>query len=197
MSEISTYQGASPMRKVVCSVSLVSISLLLSSIAVAKETPSSRIFVSLDGHPSACDAVCGNIVLNCGFETGGFDGWIRSGDLSFGVVSELCAATGSWGAQMGPPLDLGFLTQTLPTMKGETYALTFWVRNSGAPNRFEVSWDGELIMDVTDFPDGPYSLVSATVVGSSDPDGTGLQFGFYNSGGYFCLDDVVVEINKR
>jgi hypothetical protein len=181
------------MRKISCRVSLFSISLLLSSIAVAKEAPSSEVLVSLDA-PSACDAVGGNIVLNCGFETGAFDDWNRSGDLSFSDVTHGCAGTGDWGAEMGPASDLGFLTQTLPTTKGETYTLSFWLSNQGAPNRFEASWDGEVIMGVTNYPTASWTLVSIPVVGSSNPDGTELQFGFYNSGGYFCLDDVVVEI---
>ncbi len=181
------------MRKISCRVSLFSIPLLLSSITVAKEAPSSEVLVSLDA-PSACDAVGGNIVLNCGFETGAFDDWNRSGDWSFSDVTHGCAATGDWGAEMGPISDLGFLTQMLPTTMGDTYALSFWLQNWGAPNQFEVSWDGEVLMGRTDLPYMPWTLVSIPVVGSSNPDGTELQFGFYNSGGYFCLDDVVVEI---
>jgi hypothetical protein len=49
-------------------------------------------------------------------------------------------------------------------------------------------------MGRTDLPNVPYTLVSTAVIGSSNADGTELQFGFYNSGGYFCFDDVVVEI---
>ncbi len=178
------------MRKMFCCVGLFSMSVLLSSVAVAKEARNYKINASRNV-PSECDQVVDNLVSNCGFETGGFDSWAQSGDLSFSSVDFL-PHSGNFAAVMGPVNDLGFLTQNLPTTADQSYTLSFWLANSFTPNRFQVSWDGGVIFDATDLPDQPYTLtVFEGLVASAD--GTDVQFGFYNVPDYIDLDDVVVN----
>src|SRR5712692_8865885 len=74
---------------------------------------------------SQCDAVSGNLVANCGFETGDFTNWTLSGDLSFTGVDVAPAHSGTFGAFLGPITDLGFAAQTLVTTPGQYYDLTF------------------------------------------------------------------------
>src|SRR5215831_8056320 len=73
---------------------------------------------------SQCDGVDGNLVANCGFETGDFTAWTQSGDLSFTGVAAGFGHSGTFGAFLGPVNDQGMLTQTLPTTAGGTYTLT-------------------------------------------------------------------------
>jgi hypothetical protein len=62
-----------------------------------------------------CQTVSGNLIVNCGFETGDFTGWTQSGNLGFtGVTTNpTYVFSGSWGAQLGPVGSDGFLTQTV------------------------------------------------------------------------------------
>ncbi|HKD43307.1 MAG TPA: hypothetical protein VKB87_23695 [Myxococcaceae bacterium] len=155
-----------------------------------------RVSVVSGVSPSACDGVDGNLVANCGFETGDFTGWTQSGDLSFTSVEigSPVAHTGSYGGRFGPVNDLGFITQVLATAAGGTYNLTFWLRNANSPNEFVVIWDGTVIFDQTTKPDFDYMLVEFDGLPAS-MDGTQLDFGFYNLPDYFYIDDIVVVPN--
>jgi len=161
---------------------------------VIKVAPRASVVTGVS--PSACDGVDGNLVANCGFETGDFTGWTQSGDLSFTTVvpDSGVAHTGFYGVAAGPTLDLGFISQVLPTAAGGTYNLTFWLRNAGAPNEFAVIWDGTVIFDQTTKPDFDYMLVEFDGLTAS-MDGTELDFGFYNGPDYFYIDDIVVVPN--
>jgi hypothetical protein len=143
---------------------------------------------------SICDQVAGNLVANCGFETGDFTSWAQSGDLSYTGVDNGSANTGAFGAYFGPVDSLGFITQTLATTAGQTYSLTFYLRNAGLPNQFTVSWDGSTISDQTDLSDFPYTTVTVDGLVASD-DSTALTFGLYNLPDFFWLDDVSVVPN--
>jgi hypothetical protein len=140
---------------------------------------------------SACDAVVGNLVVNCGFETGDFTNWIQSGDLAFTGVTGLARYTGAFGDQTGPIGDLGYITQILPTTAGQTYSLFFALRNANFPNEFQVIWDGVVIVDNVDMPDFDYTVVEIDGLVASG-DGTELDFGFRNDPDYIYIDDIVV-----
>src|SRR5437763_14670365 len=85
--------------------------------------------------PSICDGIAGNIVANCGFETGTFASWTQSGNTGFaGVSGGGVENSGDFGAFFGPVGSLGFITQNLPTPAGGPYALASSPRNfSGHP----------------------------------------------------------------
>src|SRR5262249_24292785 len=147
---------------------------------------------------SECDAVLGNLVANCGFETGDFTDWALSGDLSYTGVDDVSSHSGSFGAFLGPIHDLGFMAQMLSTTPGETYKLTFWLANAGGgvdgglSNHFQVYWNGSLIFDGIDLPDFPYTQYEFNDLVATSAS-TELKIGFYNVPSYFFLDDVVAK----
>ncbi len=66
--------------------------------------------------PSICDGTPGNLVANCGFETGSFSSWSHTGNLGFTGVSPYPSNyvnSGLFGAQLGPIGSDGFLTQNI------------------------------------------------------------------------------------
>src|SRR5207248_5370847 len=95
--------------------------------------------------PSICDGIAGNIVANCGFETGTFASWTQSGNTGFaGVSGGGVENSGDFGAFFGPVGSLGFITQNLPTTAGGTYDLEFWLRSveGRVGNRVQAVGDG-------------------------------------------------------
>src|SRR5258707_4542450 len=49
-----------------------------------------------------CARVAGNLVVNCGFETGDFTGWTRSGDQGFTSIDTVSAHSGTYGLDTRP-----------------------------------------------------------------------------------------------
>jgi hypothetical protein len=162
----------------------ISVCLLLSGVAAAKDVPA-PYFLNV---PSECDGLAGNVVVNCGFETGNFPPWVQSGDTSFTSIERL-PHTGDFALVTGPVGALGFITQMVPTVAGTTYNLSFWLANSGQPNRFQVSWEGGVVMDVMNLPNQPYTRVNIPGLVACNPTSQ-LRFGFYNPPDYLDFDDV-------
>jgi PEP-CTERM motif len=139
----------------------------------------------------ACQSVAGNLIVNCGFETGNFSGWTLSANTGFTGVSSAYAFSGSYGAFLGPVGSDGYLSQsfwgntlsfqfrqdpsywgldsTSATFFGSCgagcgiYYIDFWLYSpGGTPNDFTVLWNG---VDV-----GP-SLVDAGAFAYTDFNG--------------------------
>lgn len=144
------------------------------------------------GGGSQCDFK-GNLVANCGFETGVFaPEWTQSGDLSFTDVDPGSAHSGNFGARLGPTGDQGYLSQTLPTTAGGTYTLTLWLAHDGGlDNNFYVFWDGALIDGFVESDAFPYQQLTYDGLVASQ-DGTDLTFSFLQVPAYYHLDDIVV-----
>ena len=142
-----------------------------------------------------CEAVPGNLVSNCGFETGDFTSWTQSGNTVFdGVSGGTRANSGSFGAFFGAVSSLGFITQNLSTTVGGTYDLAFFLEaDAGTPNRFQASWDGAIIsaLTINNTPGFPYTLFTFAGLTASTAS-TPLQFGFRHDPSFFAFDDVSV-----
>ena len=155
------------------------------------------------------------LVQNAGFETGNFTSWALAG--SAGTVNFVGNATslsngsrrhpvyygsyylhsGAYAAFLGQNGDLAYLSQTLPTVAGQTYLLSFWLANpeklaapSPDPNEFMVAWNGNTIFDQSNM--GIFSYENMQFVVWTPSAGTTLEFGARNDNDYFGLDDVSV-----
>jgi len=138
-----------------------------------------------------CDHVPGNLVANCGFETGDFTSWTRSGDLSSTFIEGGGGHSGTFALLAGPT-SLGFIAQILATTPGASYSLCYWLLNlGGPPNRIQVSWGGTVIQDISDQqPWGDFIQLCDDVVAPSDT--TELKFGFQQVPSWFAFDDASV-----
>jgi len=141
--------------------------------------------------PSICDSIAGNLVANCGFETGTFSSWTQSGNTG-STDTDGDIHSGSLDAEFGPIGSLGFITQNLSTTVGGTYDLAFWLQNdSGTPvNHFEAAWNGVIIFALDDSPAFSYTLFTFPVTATSAS--TPLQFGFRHDPSFWDFDDVSV-----
>jgi hypothetical protein len=153
-----------------------------------------------------------NIVGNGGFETGSFPPWKTSGNTGnnsarinaasngvFGIDQD-SAHTGNFGMFAGPIGTKGYLQQTLQTVAGTSYNLSFWLdinqteslhtASKGNPIDFEVFWNGKQIFDTSDLPTSYTKFTFADLLATGSR--TNLKFGFRDDFGQFHLDDVFV-----
>lgn len=146
----------------------------------------------VDTGPAVIVANNPNIVQNGGFETGNLDYWT---DFEFGQVmiddgtSGISPHSGTFLADLWGGPDI--LYQTLSTTAGTKYTLSFWFNNTFAdPNQFQVSWNGQTLLNVTNLvaPDWTNFQFLVTASGAS----TLLQFGFQDDSAFLGLDDVSV-----
>jgi hypothetical protein len=132
--------------------------------------------------PSACDAIAGNLVTNCGFETTG--GWTPS----FTQAGAVNAHTGSGAADLGSAVGAGnLLEQTITTVIGDTYTLTFWAGSLGLT--LDVSF-GTTDLGTVPFSMPGYQEFTYTVTASATSELLKFDSSSSPSSGYGSLDDV-------
>jgi hypothetical protein len=155
----------------------------------------------------------GNIVKNGGFEAGSFPPWHTNGATGSAArtnaagngtigIDQDSAHTGQFGVFAGATGGKVFLAQTLQTVKGSNYILSFWLDANqtdavtaaakGNPVDFEVFWNGRLIYDTSDIPTSYTKFTFSDLAATSRS--TVLKFGFRDDSGFFHLDDVVAGI---
>jgi len=151
-------------------------------------------------------AVGQNVVQNGGFESGSLTNWTLQGNaLDTHVVGsgslpahpELIRS-GAYGALLGEISDLGYLSQTLTTIPGQFYLVSFWVASpyfssTDAPNEFQVAWTAApnpttVLFDQADL--APFNWTNMLFVASAPGSSAFLQFGARNDPQAFGLDDV-------
>jgi len=139
-------------------------------------------------------ALPSQLVLNGGFETGNFLNWALSGNTAQYVnVNSNYVHTGSYGAELGPVGSLGYISQTLTTVPGQSYALSFWLMDgaSGGTNRiFLAKWNSTTVYAITNKSILGWTNLIFTIAAAGAS--TVLQFGFENDPFYYGLDDITV-----
>jgi len=135
------------------------------------------------------------LVLNGGFENGDFSYWTSSGNFVYCSVSSNPAYvhSGTWGAEMGPAGTQGYLSQTLNTIPGQIYSLSFWLNcatSGSTPNEFTAIWNGSALVDLLNL--GATGWVNYRYLVAATSGSTMLQFGFRNDPSYLGFDDVSV-----
>jgi len=143
-----------------------------------------------------CGAAAGNLVTNCGFETGDFTGWTvndASGNtfVAASGFDGISANSGTEYAALGAVGADGTVSQTLNTVAGQNYVLSFFLASDGAlPNDFSVNFGGNLIAAGVSLPAFPMTQFSFDVTATSNS--TTLTFFERNDPAYLGLDDVSV-----
>jgi hypothetical protein len=149
------------------------------------------------GSASVCDAQAGNLVANCGFETGDFTGWTWGGNTgATGVTSGAFYAygganSGSYYAFLGPVGSDGILSQTLTTNPGDTYTVSFYLDAVGdGSSDFSALWNTNVLMSVgTPNTGDVWTQYLFTVTGTGSDT---IQLNFRDDPAYIALDDIVV-----
>ncbi|HZT30290.1 MAG TPA: hypothetical protein VFA33_10430 [Bryobacteraceae bacterium] len=148
------------------------------------------------GLPASLGAT--NILANGNFETGDFTGWtlIGSEDLRLNYVGSFDPFQGAYNAYLGNLTAPAYILQTLSTIPGLDYDVSWWLHSDGGlPSQFRVLWGGQVIYDQTNLLQFVGQLGYAqfqfreTATGPS----TVLELGGYDRQGWLYLDDVSVQ----
>lgn len=138
-----------------------------------------------------------NLVSNGGFETGDFTDWtvIEGGAGNFIVVADYFSPhSGDYHAIFAATQGQNdTLVQTLNTVPGQSYAVTFWLRGGDTlqfDNHFSASFGGTELLSLSDAAYFEYTefTYNVTATGASTP----LTFSGRDTSGAYLLDDVSV-----
>ena len=145
---------------------------------------------------SLCDAVSGNLVANCGFETLDLTGWTFTaaalGSDFYINTDPASANSGSGSAWFGATDGLDdSISQVLPTTPGTVHLLLYLMHNStDSANDFNVYWDGVPVYQIVNTASFPYTLVDVGNLVATGSDT--LTFAGREGPAWYGLDDVVV-----
>jgi hypothetical protein len=161
-------------------VFLAMLSLILPSVAYAGS--------------SICDAVPGNLVLNCGFETGDTTHWtVTNPHSGYDVVVGSPVNSGSFAFRIANDNYQGAaeISQTITDIPGQSYAFTFFVANGGGGSGvvdFQAFFDGgTALLHLSNVLAFPYTKYTFDVTGTGSDT---ISFFSINDPSYFYLDDV-------
>jgi hypothetical protein len=137
-----------------------------------------------------------SLVQNGGFETGSFSYWSLSGNTVGMQISPspLDAHSGKYGAQLGSYGSLGYLSQSVVTLPGQTYLLSLWLDSPDgrSPNEFEVAWNGAVVFDQVNL--GKTGWTNLQFVLTATSTNTALQLGARDDHSYLGLDDITLQL---
>ena len=151
-----------------------------------------------------------SLVQNGGFETGDFSGWAFNGDtmvfrhgkltlydaVAAGWIYPQATHSGNFGVYLGDN-KAATLTQTLATVPGQKYYLSFWLDNTDTTGagQFSVFWNtngaaSNAVMTLTNPP--AFGWTNEQFLVTATGTNTTLEFMAQDYPNYFGLDDVQV-----
>jgi hypothetical protein len=144
---------------------------------------------------SECDNTEGNMILNCGWETNCWAGWHPGGELLVDIGRDGTAHSGDYyGLIHTNPNYLWLGQQYLPTTPGQTYTLSFWMRNFEPVDFIQVAWNDDGIeQTVFDLENIPVQTEWTQIVIpnlTAATDNTSIYWSLGNAQGDLHLDDV-------
>jgi hypothetical protein len=133
------------------------------------------------------------LVTNGGFETGDFTGWTQTGNTGATDVSDgAVAASGTFGAFFGPVGSPGGITQSLVTVSGAAYVVSYdLLIEGGTPSSALVTFGGQTVLSLINPVAAPFTHHSVVV--SATGSLTNLAFSFQDDPDFFFLDNVSVQ----
>jgi hypothetical protein len=153
-------------------------------------------------------------VGNGGFESGDFTDWEFVGNTNYvftlsaddadvagtnaliGAADALFVHSGLYGAYLGEYPTDGTLSQTVATVPGQQYMVSFWLtsvayQGATTPNDFTARWNDTTLYTRTNL--GAFGWTNLQFVVPATAARTTLEFEFENTPAGFGLDDVRVE----
>jgi hypothetical protein len=150
--------------------------------------------------PSECDAVEGNLIFNCGWETNCWAGWHPTASI-VDIGRDGRAHSGDYYGIMYAHPGIEYIgAQGLPAEVGQAYTLTFWVRTQQALDRLQVIWTTEgvdtVVLDLQNVPamQDYTQFVVQNLNASSDY--VEVWLGFANALSQIDIDDVVLVASQ-
>jgi len=147
---------------------------------------------SLSGNASAQV----NLVANGSFETGSFASWTQVGNTTFNGVQCPGAALvpqGSCDAYFGPVGSLGGIQQSIATVPGAQYSITFaFSGDGGVPSQFLVAFGTQTLLNLTNASTATTGFQTFTFGALATGASTLLSFNFRDDPGSMELDNVAV-----
>lgn len=153
------------------------------------------------GRPAAAASACatpGNLVVNCGFETGSLSSWTVLGDQNGAGVDSFDAHTGTYGAYLAGFSISTDLRQTIRTIAGQEYAFNYFTAYQPSaivrPNNIfyaqiqGVTVPGSTLQNIVSQPWSSNGGFLFTAISSA----TQLDFLARDANFFFSLDDVSV-----
>jgi len=143
-----------------------------------------------------------SMVENGGFETGDFTGWTLMGDtITWNAICNVVATaadfpgvvhSGNFGAFLHQSWPPATLAQTLATVPGQLYQVSFWLDNPecGSGQQFSAYWDGTELLNLCEPPAFAWSNFQWVVLAQDT--NAAVEFVAENDSQYFGFDDVTV-----
>ncbi len=144
-------------------------------------------------------ALAQELVFNGGFETGNFAGWSvppnifpPNSNAQYFSINANGGASGTYYALLSST-ELRFISQIVPTVAGQDYELTFWLkRTDNFPAQFQVRWEGQVVYNSSaPLPDN-VNWHLFTVPLRANFNGSFIEFGQRFFPAYHFIDDISV-----